>query len=76
MFVTIDNLASRYGFLPSEVLEKGTTFDLQVLDISTQYDIYLREKNDKKKTFTAPPPPPELSKEKMDSMIKKVKEQK
>ena len=44
--ITIDNLANRYGFLPSEILEKGSTFDLQVLNVSSKYDAYMRKKQD------------------------------
>lgn len=35
--ITIDNMASRYHMLPSEALEKATTFDLKVLDVSARW---------------------------------------
>lgn len=38
-------MASQYGLLPSEVLDRATTFDLQVLDIAQSYREYLRKKH-------------------------------
>jgi hypothetical protein len=40
MFLTLDNLAKKYGLLPSEVLVRASTFDLFVLDISAKWDVY------------------------------------
>jgi hypothetical protein len=37
-------LGKRYGFLPSEVLVKATTFDLEVLDIACSYEAYKHNK--------------------------------
>jgi hypothetical protein len=37
MILTLDNLASRYHCLPSEVLGRGTTFDLFVLDVGAAW---------------------------------------
>jgi hypothetical protein len=34
----------RYGLLPSEVLAKATTLDLQVLDIALSYEHYRDQK--------------------------------
>ena len=59
--------------LPSEILVRGSTFDLEVLSTSTKYDIYVREQNEKKKTFAGVPEAPELSEQKMNDMIAKVK---
>ena len=38
MAVTLDSIAQRYGLLPSEVLTKATTLDLQVLDVALSYE--------------------------------------
>lgn len=38
MILTLDNLAHRYNCLPSEALERATTFDLYVLDVSTKWE--------------------------------------
>jgi len=40
----IDALGERYGKLPSEVLDKGSTFDLQVYDIAVSYRNWLEKK--------------------------------
>lgn len=40
MLITLDNLAHRYNCLPSEALERCTTFDLKVLDTSTKWHNY------------------------------------
>lgn len=37
-------MASRYGLLPSEVLARATTFDLQVVDIAQSYRTYQYKK--------------------------------
>lgn len=42
--LTVDNIAHRYKMLPSEVLEKGTSFDLYVIDISSRYQAYQHDK--------------------------------
>jgi hypothetical protein len=43
MIVTVHNLAKNYKLLPSEVLERGTTFDLYVLDTATRYIRYQQD---------------------------------
>lgn len=44
MILTIHNLADAYKLLPSEVLSKGNTFDLYVLDVYTRYLNYKEAK--------------------------------
>lgn len=39
----MDNLAHRYGCLPSFVLSNATTFDLYVLDVGAKWRIYQHE---------------------------------
>lgn len=43
MLVTLDNLAHRYKILPSEALERASSFDLYVLNVSTQWHNYKQE---------------------------------
>jgi hypothetical protein len=43
MLLTVHNLAKTYGLMPSEVLERGTTFDLYVLDVHTKWVKYQHE---------------------------------
>jgi len=77
--ITIENLAHRYSLLPSELLARGSTFDLEVLNVSTQYDNHMRKKDDKKKTFNTsngPPEAPKLSEDQMNNMIARVKDAK
>ena len=38
MLVSLDNLASRYGVLPSVALTQGNTIDLMVLDVASKYE--------------------------------------
>ena len=48
MLLSLDNLAKRYGLLPSEALGRANTFDLYVLDVSSKFQNYLQEKSDGK----------------------------
>jgi hypothetical protein len=43
MILTIHNLAENYKCLPSEILARGTTFDLYVLDVHTKWVKYQHE---------------------------------
>jgi hypothetical protein len=38
MLVSLDNVASRYGVLPSVALTQGNTIDLLVLDVASKYE--------------------------------------
>jgi hypothetical protein len=58
-------MAHRYGLLPSEVLVRASTLDLQVLDIALSYE---NEKDRKRRGE-----PPRVKPEVMASIIKKVK---
>jgi hypothetical protein len=40
----LDTLATRYSKLPSEVLRKGDSFDLSVMDVALTYEKYQRDK--------------------------------
>jgi hypothetical protein len=42
--ISIGHIAKTYGLLPSEVLERATTFDLMVTDVYTTWE---RHENDK-----------------------------
>jgi hypothetical protein len=39
MVMTLDNIGKRYGLLPSEVMNKATTFDLFILDAAIAFEI-------------------------------------
>ena len=40
MMITLDNMADRYGILPSEALARANTMDLAVLDVSAKFSAY------------------------------------
>lgn len=40
----IDSLGKRYGLLPSEVLERGNTFDLYIMDCALTFESYHHKK--------------------------------
>jgi len=71
MIRTLDNLATRYHMLPSEALSRATTFDLEVLNISTLWENYQHRKQN-----NLPEEKPELSQDEMLAMVKSVKERK
>lgn len=69
MLITVDKLASRYSLLPSEVLERGNTFDLYVMDIGIRYE-YVQQQ---KRNGTYKKTTPELSETQMAEMLKKTR---
>lgn len=48
MILTLDTIGERYGMLPSEVIARGTTLDLWVMDIALSYHDHQRKKAEKK----------------------------
>lgn len=40
----IDGLGKRYGLLPSEVLNRGNTFDLYIMDCALTFEHYHNKK--------------------------------
>lgn len=72
LMLTLDNLASRYGMLPSEALVRASTFDLTVLDISAKWENYQRAKAENGGKL----PAPQLTQAQMMDMINRVKESK
>ena len=71
MILTLDNLASRYHCLPSEALERGTTLDLHVLDVSARWSNHQHELAEAERTGKKPTP--KLSTEQMMAMIKNAR---
>jgi hypothetical protein len=71
MFITLDNLAHRYNCLPSEALQRATTLDLYVLDISTKWFKYQSDRADGNQ-----PKAKEPTVEEMKAMIENVKKAK
>lgn len=48
MILTLDTIGERYGMLPSEVLSRGSTLDIYVMDVALSYHDYQRKKSEKK----------------------------
>lgn len=69
----LDVLASRYGLLPSEVLARGDTLDYLVFDVAESYRQYQRELADAKSKGLPPPAPKDLTVNKLQDMIEKVR---
>ena len=67
MILSIDALGKRYSLLPSEVMEKASTFDLVVLDAALGYQNYIQDKADGKKAT------PKLSQEEMMAAMERVR---
>jgi hypothetical protein len=73
MLLTLDNLAHRYHCLPSEALDRATTFDLHVLDASAKYTNYQQEAAEEQSTGRKPQQ--KLSTQQMLDMIAQVRGQ-
>lgn len=73
MLITIDNLAHRYNCLPSEALERATTFDLLVLDTSTKWHNYKQSEDDRRSQTASGKVAPNYSQEQLLAIAKQVK---
>jgi hypothetical protein len=67
MVLTLDNLAHRYGVLPSEAMARATTFDIYVLDVSAKW---LKYQNSQEEGGS---PKHKLSQQQLLDMMKSVK---
>jgi hypothetical protein len=68
MLLSIDAIGKRYSLLPSEVMDRASTFDLVVLDASLGYQKYIQDKADGKKEA------PKLSQEELTKMMERTKQ--
>lgn len=68
MFLTIDNLATRYHLLPSEVFLTATTLDLYVMDLAVRWSNYKHEQANGP-TVNQPAPVRELTQEEMIALV-------
>lgn len=73
MILTLHNLAKTYKMLPSEALDRASTFDLYVLDTFHRYCKYQEEVSNNKSKGLAPPTK-KLSVEQMQEMVKRAKD--
>jgi hypothetical protein len=70
MILTLHNLAKTYKMLPSEALDRATTFDLYVLDI---YHRHQRYQEAIQKNKQPEPQVPKLNQAQMKAMIERAK---
>ena len=68
----LDNLATRYHLLPSQVLAKADTLDFLVMDVVLAYDRYTQDKQQAQKTGRAPTAP-DLPINTLQQMIERVR---
>lgn len=73
MVIALHNLARNYKLLPSEALERATTFDLYVLDVYNRRQIYDQEKSEAASKGSAPPVRKVYSTEEMLAMLKRAR---
>jgi hypothetical protein len=73
MILTVNNLAKTYKLLPSEVMERGNTFDLYVMDIATRYERYQQKKSQDRFGAAAPTPKKMPSKQELMDMLMRAK---
>ena len=69
MMLSLDNLAHRYGILPTEALMRGSTLDLRILDVSARWQQHQQRGDPLPKATT-------LNQQDMLNMLKKAQESK
>jgi hypothetical protein len=65
----IDGLGKRYGLLPSEILQRGNTFDLYILDCALSFEHY----HHKKAMNNGKDPIPDYTQDQLLNILKKGK---
>jgi len=68
----LDNLATRYHLLPSQVLATADTLDFLVMDVVLAYDRYRSDQDEAKRTGRAPAAPA-LPLNTLQEMVKRVR---
>lgn len=72
IILALHNLAEAYKVLPTEALERASTFDLYVLDTHLKYNRYLQEKSED--NGGAPKLKKQYSQEELLDIIKRTRE--
>lgn len=67
----LDAMAERYGVLPTEVLERGTTMDIYIFDIATKHR-NLAQKRAENPNYK---PTPKLSQTELKTMLDRVRKE-
>lgn len=70
MTLMVDRLSTRYGLLPSECIERATTYDIQVMDIAIATEVY----EHKKAMNKGREPPPELDQHELSAALARAKD--
>jgi hypothetical protein len=65
----VDGLGKRYGLLPSEVLSRGNTFDLYIMDCALTFENY----HNRKAMNNGKDPIPDYTTDELQNMLSKVK---
>lgn len=68
MILSLDTIGERYGMLPSEVLARGSTLDLYVMDAALSYHDYQSKRSQGK--YAGQETPEELA-----EILRKTREQ-
>lgn len=68
----VDQMAKRYGVLPSELISRGTTQDIWVFDVAVSYEHYQNEKQRRKQGGT--PSLPQAATPEMAERLKEFKQ--
>jgi hypothetical protein len=71
----LDGLATRYKLLPSEVLSRGDTLDVLVMDRAQAWEQYQRDLYESKTQGRAPPPPKNIPKTELQALLDSVRKQ-
>jgi hypothetical protein len=71
--LSLDFVAKRYGKLPSEVVESGSSIDLQIANLAIAYENYLTKKHKDKEAGIIKP---DLTQEEMTEMLERVRNKK
>ena len=66
LIMLIDTMADRYKMLPSEVMNRASTFDIYVMDAALSYQNYQRKKQEGKLAE-------ELSTDELQEMMRKAR---
>ena len=65
----VDGLGKRYGLLPSEVLARGNTFDLYIMDAAMSFENW----HNKKAVNNGKAPVPEYTEEELMKIMRREK---
>jgi hypothetical protein len=69
----LDAIAARYHLLPSQVMCQADALDYYVMDVAQAYQRYIQEREEAKHRGAPSPAPSNLTVNKMQEMIAKVR---